>query len=86
MPKKDSTSTKDADPAVLQFSVEGDPYWCADLYDSGRSVVLYGKSKEQVEQRAAEILASRQAAAEAAQAGEAWAEVTEDRTQTHVTQ
>jgi hypothetical protein len=55
------TATKNDDLASLQFSVQGDPYWAADLNDAGHTVALYGKSKEQVEDRAREILASRQA-------------------------
>jgi hypothetical protein len=62
-----TTETTDADLAGLQFSVEGDPYWAADLYDGGRSVALYGKTREQGEDRARELLAERQATAEAAQ-------------------
>jgi hypothetical protein len=47
---------------------------------------LTGKTREQVEQRAAELLASRRATAEAVQAGEAWAPVAEGRDKDHVTE
>jgi hypothetical protein len=72
---------------------EGNPHaptqagkpWVGSLNDAGHMIELTGKSREQVEARAQEIIASREAAAEAAQAGEAWAGVTEERTQTPVT-
>jgi hypothetical protein len=83
---KDTAAATNDDLASLQFSVEGDPFWAADLYDSGRSVALYGKSKEQVEDRAKEILASRQTVAEAAKLGEAWDGVPKERHALHVTE
>jgi hypothetical protein len=59
--------------------------WVAELNDGDHTVQLHGKTKEQVEDRAREIIAAREATAEAAKAGEAWDGVTEDRTQAHVT-
>jgi hypothetical protein len=81
MTEKKSAKAKDDDLAALQFSVEGDPYWAADFNDGGHTVALYGKSREQVEARAREILESRQAVAEAAKLGEAWDGVPEERSE-----
>jgi len=57
--KTPKTTPKSDDLVGLQFSVEGDPYWAADLNDAGHTVALYGKTKKQVEDRAREILAAR---------------------------
>jgi hypothetical protein len=83
--KKNAKGKTNVDLAGLQFSLEGDPFWAADLNDAGHTVALYGKTREQVEQRAAELLASRQADAKAVQQGEAWAPVAEGRDKDHVT-
>jgi hypothetical protein len=52
-------ATTSGEVAGLQFSVEADPFWAADLNDAGHTVALYRKTREQVETRAREILAGR---------------------------
>jgi hypothetical protein len=71
-------------PADPGFSAEGNPFWAADLTGDGHTHTIYGASREQVVDRANEVIAGRKAAAEAAKAGEAWAALPEDRTKYHV--
>jgi hypothetical protein len=55
-----TTTTPEPDPLApyLQFTQEGQWYVGA-LYEGGRTVSLYAKTRDEIEQRAREILASR---------------------------
>jgi hypothetical protein len=73
--------------AYLQIVREGDPdavmtegtFWIGSLTESGHTTSLYGKTQEEIEQRATEILVSRYFAAEGAKLDAA--EMAEDRHQ-----